>query len=41
MTDYSQLREFVRYPKLSPSGDRIIYEYNETRGNIYIGELRP
>jgi Tol biopolymer transport system component len=41
LTDYSRLREFVRYPRISSSGDRIIYEYNETKGNIYIGELRP
>jgi Tol biopolymer transport system component len=39
LTDYTSLRAFVRFTRLSPAGDRIIYEYNETKGNIYIGEL--
>ena len=40
LTDYTSLREYVRYARMTPSGDRIVYEYNETKGNIYIGELR-
>jgi hypothetical protein len=29
----------VRYPAWSPSGDRIVYEYAETTGNIWAMEL--
>jgi Tol biopolymer transport system component len=39
LTDYTSLRTFVRYPAWSPRGDRIVYEFNETKGNIYVAEL--
>jgi Tol biopolymer transport system component/DNA-binding winged helix-turn-helix (wHTH) protein len=39
LTDYTSLRTFVRYPAWSPRGDRIVYEFNETKGNIYLTEL--
>jgi Tol biopolymer transport system component/DNA-binding winged helix-turn-helix (wHTH) protein len=35
-------RIFVRYPEWSPSGTPIVYENNETRGNLYLTEpLQP
>jgi Tol biopolymer transport system component/DNA-binding winged helix-turn-helix (wHTH) protein len=39
LTDYTSLRTFVRYPAWSPRGDRIVYEFNETKGNIYVADL--
>ena len=39
LTKYSKLNAFVRYPAWSPSGDRIVYEYSETKGNIWLMEL--
>jgi Tol biopolymer transport system component/DNA-binding winged helix-turn-helix (wHTH) protein len=39
LTDYTSLRTYVRYPAWSPRGDRIVYEFNETKGNIYVAEL--
>ena len=39
LTDYTSLRTYVRYPAWSPKGDRIVYEFNETKGNIYVAEL--
>ena len=39
LTDYTSLREYVRYARLSPASDRVVYEYNETKGNIFIGDL--
>ncbi|MBK5291718.1 MAG: PD40 domain-containing protein [Acidobacteriia bacterium] len=40
LTDPAPLRTYVRYPDWSPAGDRIVYEHSETRGNLYILELR-
>ncbi len=40
LTDYSDPSIFVRYPAWSPRGDQIVYEYAETRGNIWLIELR-
>ena len=39
LTDYTSLRTYVRYPTWSPRGDRIVYEFNETKGNIYVADL--
>jgi len=39
LTDYTSLREYVRYTRLTPSADRIIYEYQETKGNIFLGDM--
>jgi Tol biopolymer transport system component len=33
------LRAFVRYPEWSPDGKRIVYEYNESKGNVFVAEL--
>jgi TolB protein len=39
LTDYRSLAGFVRYPAWSPRGDRIVFEYCVTRGNIYLIDL--
>ena len=39
LTRNAASREYVRYPDWM-SGNRIVYEYNETRGNIFVGDLR-
>jgi Tol biopolymer transport system component/DNA-binding winged helix-turn-helix (wHTH) protein len=39
LTDYKSLRSFVRYPAWSPNGDRIVYEFAETKGNIFLADL--
>ena len=38
LTNYSQMNSFVRYPTWS--SNRIVYEYAETTGNIWMLELR-
>jgi len=40
LTDYQGARHYVRYPAWSPTGNAIVYEYGETRGNIWVME-RP
>ena len=38
LTNYSQMHSFVRYPAWS--SNRIVYEYAETTGNIWMIELK-
>ncbi|MCS6885780.1 MAG: protein kinase [Acidobacteriota bacterium] len=38
VTTYEKLNAYVRYPAWSPRGDRIVYEYAETWGNIWLLE---
>jgi TolB protein len=38
ITNYNKLNAYVRYPAWSPRGDRIVYEYAETTGNIWMIE---
>jgi Tol biopolymer transport system component/DNA-binding winged helix-turn-helix (wHTH) protein len=40
VTSYRKLNAFVRYPTWSPLGNQIVYEYNETTGNIWLMELK-
>ena len=39
LTPYSSPAVYVRYPDWSPRGDRIAYEYAETRSAVWITEL--
>jgi Tol biopolymer transport system component len=41
LTGYRSFRSYVRYPAWSPRGNQIVYEYGETRGNIYLLDLAP
>jgi len=36
LTHYTAPNAYVRYPQLSPTGKQIVYEYTETRGNIWM-----
>jgi serine/threonine protein kinase/dipeptidyl aminopeptidase/acylaminoacyl peptidase len=38
-TNFRHLNGYVRYPALSPANDRIVYEYAETTGNLWLVEL--
>lgn len=40
LTAYTKPNAFVRYPTWSPTGDQIVYEYSETTGNVWLGELK-
>jgi Tol biopolymer transport system component len=40
LTNYTKLNTFVRYPAWSPQGDRIVYEYAERTGNVWMIELK-
>ncbi|HSE24854.1 MAG TPA: protein kinase [Pyrinomonadaceae bacterium] len=40
LTHYNKLNAFVRYPEWDPSGKRIIYEYSESVGNIWLMDLK-
>jgi Tol biopolymer transport system component/DNA-binding winged helix-turn-helix (wHTH) protein len=39
LTHYTKLNTFVYSPVMSPHGDRIVYEYGETTGNIWMLDL--
>lgn len=38
LTHYTPLRTYVRYPDWL-AGDRLVYEFNETKGNIFVANL--
>jgi len=40
LTHNTKLNVFFRYPAWSPRGDRIVSQYSESRGNIYLMELK-
>ncbi|MGA2149369.1 MAG: winged helix-turn-helix domain-containing protein [Bryobacteraceae bacterium] len=39
LTDYHNSRIYVRYPDWALTGDKIVYEFNESKGNVYLAEL--
>ena len=39
LTDYRSLRTYVRYPEWSPTGERIVFEFAEAKGNVYLMNL--
>jgi Tol biopolymer transport system component/DNA-binding winged helix-turn-helix (wHTH) protein len=39
LTENAKRRAYLRYPVWSPQGDRIVYEYSETTGNIWLLDL--
>jgi Tol biopolymer transport system component/DNA-binding winged helix-turn-helix (wHTH) protein len=40
LTNFTQLNTYVRYPAWSPRNDKIVFEYAETQGNIWLTELK-
>jgi Tol biopolymer transport system component/DNA-binding winged helix-turn-helix (wHTH) protein len=40
LTQFQSKAAFVRYPAWSPKGDQVVFEYNDTAANIYVGELK-
>jgi Tol biopolymer transport system component/DNA-binding winged helix-turn-helix (wHTH) protein len=40
LTNFNRLNSYVRYPTWSPLGDKIVFEYAETTGNIWLTELK-
>jgi TolB protein len=39
LTSLDQINAYVRYPAWSPRGNRLVYEYAETSGNVWMVEL--
>jgi Tol biopolymer transport system component/DNA-binding winged helix-turn-helix (wHTH) protein len=39
LTHYKNARTYVRYPDWSLTGDKIVYEFNESKGNVYLARL--
>jgi Tol biopolymer transport system component/DNA-binding winged helix-turn-helix (wHTH) protein len=39
LTDYRDVRTFVRYPTWSPTGDRIAYELTEMKADLWVMDL--
>jgi Tol biopolymer transport system component/DNA-binding winged helix-turn-helix (wHTH) protein len=39
LTDYRDVRTFVRYPTWSPAGDRIAYELTEMKADLWVMDL--
>ena len=38
LTSYTSMRTYVRYPDWL-AGDRLVYEFNETKGNIFVANV--
>ena len=40
LTHYNKLNAYVRYAVMSPRGNQLVYEYNETHGNIWMLQFK-
>jgi len=40
LTHYERLNAFVRYPRISPRGNQLVYESTESTGNIWMLEFK-
>lgn len=40
LTSFTRPNAYVRYPAWSPAGDRLVFEYAETTGNVWLLELK-
>ena len=40
LTNFSKTNTYVRYPAWSPRDDQIVFEYAETKGNIWLIEMK-
>ena len=40
LTHFDKINTYVRYPSMSPAGDKIAYEYAETTGSVWMVELK-
>jgi Tol biopolymer transport system component len=40
LTHFDKINTYVRYPSMSPAGDKVVYEYAETTGNVWMVELK-
>jgi Tol biopolymer transport system component/DNA-binding winged helix-turn-helix (wHTH) protein len=40
LTYFDKINAYVRYPSMSPAGDKVAYEYAETTGNVWMVELK-
>ena len=40
LTHFDKINTYVRYPSMSPAGDKVAYEYAETTGNVWMVELK-
>ncbi len=39
LTNYHSARSYVRYPVMSPASDQAIFEFNESRGNVFTADI--
>ncbi|MEO7649434.1 MAG: hypothetical protein ABIZ80_03125, partial [Bryobacteraceae bacterium] len=39
LTTHGSFRTFVRDPAWSPAGDQLVFEFAETKGNVFMGEM--
>jgi hypothetical protein len=39
LTRYQGLRTYVRYPSWSGDNHRLVFEFNESKGNIFVASV--
>ncbi len=40
LTNYHSIRSYVRYPVMSPNSDQVVFEFNESKGNVFTADLQ-